>query len=43
MKFAELAIAPRLSSNQRRMDMLKGTGQSYILHSVSLRFKRPVV
>lgn len=42
MRFAELAIAPRLSE-QRRMDMLKGTGQSYILHSVALRYKRPVV
>ena len=41
MRFAE-AIAAQLTP-ERRMEILRGTGQGFILHSISLRYKRPVV
>ncbi|UZJ53088.1 hypothetical protein CBS101457_002408 [Exobasidium rhododendri] len=42
IKFAEKAMAAQFSP-ERKNDLLKGTGEGFILHSVSMRYKRPVV
>lgn len=42
MKFAEKGMAALLPLH-RQQEIAKGTGQSFILHSVSLRYKSPVV
>lgn len=41
MLFAE-KIAERLE-HQRKMDIIRGTGESFILQGISVRYRRPVV